>query len=546
MSIWSRIFGMEKNPEYQLGIKYFNQGKYGLAVEQLEKVVKELGPHDPVYALGMFYAAESHVHLGKALFHAGDLDAAFHHFSIAIKENPTYPDLYYSMGVIYHRQDKLDESIGMLQRAIELNKDYFEAVCYLGIVLFEKGEREEADRVFERALKLGAENPSPISKFLSDHLSGKETDIPPLAAIKEIIKTDSDYDAYVREGIDAYNTGNFEQASRVLREAVNLYPHYADLRFKLGLSLLRWGKYEASREELREALKINENYTEARFYLGVAFLEEKMFKEALPHFEIAVSEKPGYADLQCYLGATHFYLGDLKQARESLEKSLELSPLYAKAQYYYGLLLYTLGDCHSAVEHLVRGRTGEGKPSQENLSLALVLLREGNLEEAMNVLNELLEAGEESADILYFIGEVYLRMNRTAEAENFFRRSLKINGNFLRAREKLALILIRREDYEGAERILDSNGDNFADLYKIMGDIQFYKENLDQAEAYYLKSLEVNSEYGGAIVSLALTLRKKGRDAEALEQLQHLLEFDPENVVARNLLGSGPLDLDPD
>ncbi|MBN2072084.1 MAG: tetratricopeptide repeat protein [Candidatus Krumholzibacteriota bacterium] len=544
MSIWGRIFGLEKNPEYELGIEYFNQGKYGLAVEALEKAITDLGPSDPVYALGMFYAAESHVHLGTALFHSGDLDGAFRHFEIAVRENPTYPDLYYRMGVIYHQRGSLEEAVAMLEKAIDLNSSYFEAVCYLGIILHEKGETEDADEVLAKALELVAENPSPISKFLSDHMASRETDIPPLARIREYVKADSEFEICVKDGIEAYNTGDFTLAISAFRDASALHPDYADIRFKLGLSLLRGEQRSEARKELHNALEINESYTEARFYLGIAYLDEKMFREALPHFEQAVREKPGYADLQCYLGATYFYLGEIAKGRSSLEESLRISPHYSKAEYYYGLLLYESGEKEKAIEYLSRGIGDHDKPDNADISLALVHLREDNLEEAMYVLKEILKTGGESADILYFIGDVYMRMKRTGEAEEFFRRSLAINSHYTRAREKLASILIRREEYQQAEELLESNGDNFADLYKIMGDIQFYKGNLGQAETYYRKSLKINSEYSEAIISLALTIRKKGSDKEAEELLRNLLKFDPENVVARNLVGDGAIGLD--
>ena len=55
----------------------------------------------------------------------------------------------------------------------------------------------------------------------------------------------------------------------------------------------------------------------------------------------------------------------------------------------------------------------------------------------------------------------------------------------------------------------------------------------------------MNHEYGEATISLALTLRKKGREAEAADLLGKILEVEPENVLARNLVGRGPLDLEP-
>ncbi|MCK4538095.1 MAG: tetratricopeptide repeat protein [Candidatus Krumholzibacteria bacterium] len=531
--------GLEKNPDYELGIRYFNDGNYQLAVEQLEKAIEKLGSSDPVYALGMFYAAESHVHLGTSLFHGGDLDGAFEHFSVAIRENPTYPDLYYRMGVIYHSRGDFDNSIDMLSRALELNDNYFEAVCYLGIVVFEKGEREKADQIFSRALKLGAENPSPVSKFLSEHMASRETEIPPLARLREYVKSDTEFEISLKDGIEAFNTGDFDLAIRAFSDAVRVHPDYADIRFKLGLSFLREKKSGEAEAEFARSLELNENYTEARYYLGLSFLDQGMFKEALPHFERAASEKPGYADLQCHLGATLFYLGELDKARIVLEKTLELSPDYSRAQYYYGLLLYEMGDKKRAVELLTTGIRGNDKPEGAILSIALIHLRENNLEDAMAVLREMLEAGVESADVMYFIGEVYLRMKNIESAEEYFRRSLSVNPRYLRARERLAMLLIHRGDYKEAEDLLDSNGDNFADLFKIMGDIQFYKGMLDRAEDYYRKSLDVNSEYGEAMVSLALTLRKKGMENKADELLRRLLEIDPENIVARNLISVG-------
>jgi tetratricopeptide (TPR) repeat protein len=536
---------VEKNPGYELGIRYFNEGRYDEAVESLEKAIESLGPGDPTYALGMFYAAEAHVHLGTARFHAGDLDAAFRHFSIAVKENPTYPDLYYRMGVIHHQRGELDEALDMLGRAIGLNESYFEAVCFLGIVLYEKERKEDADAAFKRALELGAENPGPISKFLSDHIAGRATEIPPLARLREMMYTDTDFDSLMREGVESYNTGHYDRAIELFTEAAAVHPDYADVFFKLGLSMLRHGDHEQARAAFLDALRINEGYTEARFYLGVSYLDERLYREALPHFERAAGEKPGYADLQCYLGATYFYLGELKKAQAVLDRALKLSPGYPKARYYYGLLLYAIGEKKDAVEYLSGGIGELDRPGSASVNLALVHLKEGNLEEAMHVLNDILEAGGESADVLYFLGEVYMRMDRLSEAEELFRRSLGINPSFLRAKEKLAVLLVRRKEYREAEEVLGNNGEDFADIYKIMGDIKYYRGDLDDAEDLYRRSLDVNSEYSEAVISLALTLRKKGREEEAGKLLDKILEVEPENVLARNLVGRGPLDLEP-
>ncbi|HVO76763.1 MAG TPA: tetratricopeptide repeat protein [Candidatus Bathyarchaeia archaeon] len=544
MSLWGRIFGINRNPEYERGIRYYNEGKYELAVAELEKAIPKAGKDDPIYALGMFYAAESHAHIGTAKFLGGDPEEALTHFQKAVHENPTYPDIYYRMGVIHHRLGRPAEATVNLRRAVELNPNYFEAICYLGIVLYETGSRDEADEIFKKALKIGSESPSPISKFLSDHLAGRETDIPPLTSLKQVIRSDAEFDTALREGIEAFNMGIFEDAVRHFSAASEIHPDYADVRFKLALAHLRAGSHAEARKGLEAAISINPQYAEAYFYLGVSHLDERRYREALEQFEKAALIKPDFADLQCFLGSTYFYLGELDKARIALERSLKLSPGYGKARYYYGLLLYALGDRKHAIEHLSDATKGEDKKGAVDLSFALVHLREGNLEEAMVVLRDILEAGGESADILYFIGECYLRMEKPSEAERFFRHSLEVNPHFLRAKEKLAHVMIRNGEYEAAEKILDPPESDFADLYKILGDIKFYRGELEAAERFYRKSLGVNSEYSEANLSLALTLRNEGREAEAEELLKKLIEHDPENVLARNLLGRGPLDFE--
>jgi tetratricopeptide (TPR) repeat protein len=544
VSLWGKIFGINKNPEYELGIKLYNEGKYELAVAELEKAIPKAGKADPFYALGMFYAAESHAHIGTAKYLAGDPNEALVHFQKAVQENPTYPDVFYRMGVINHRLGKLDESVANLRSAIELNPSYFEATCYLGIVLHERGEKDEADTVFKRALAIGAEGPNPISKFLSEHLAGCETCIPPLASLKQMMRSDTEFDDAVKEGIEAYNTGNFDSAVQSFTTALAIHPDYADLRFKLALAFLRRGDHDDAKRELASALAINPAYMEAYFYLGITNLDQRLYREAIAHFEKAASIKPDYADLQCYLGATYFYLGELDRARGAIEKSLALSPGYAKARFYYGLLLYALGDRKRAIEYLSDATKHEERKSAVDLSFALVHLREGNLEQAMIVLKDILDAGGESADVLYFLGECYLRTERPVDAERFFRRALEINPRFLRAKEKLAHIMIGKGAYEEAEKILDPLETDFADLIKILGDIKFYRGDLAAAERLYRESLGVNAEYSEAGLSLALTLRNEGREEEAETLLKKIIEHDPENVIARNLFGRGPLDLE--
>lgn len=535
---------MGKNPEYEKGIKFYNEQKYEKAIEQLEKATDSIGRDDPTYALGMFYAAEAHVHIGTALYFSGDIEEALKHFEKAVGENPTYPDLYYRMGVINYRKGNKEKALRMLEKAIELNPAYFEAVCYLGIILYEDDRKEDADKQFKKALELSADRKTPVSKFLSDHLESCKTNIPSISSLKGIFDAGVEFNSMIKNGVEKFNMGKFDEAVESFEEIKEIHPDYADIRFKLALSYMKAGNYSRADAEFKEALKINQDYTEAQFYLGILLFDQKRFIEALPHFREAVSKTDNYTDMKSYLGATLLYLGRYEEAKSLLEEVVKDTPCYSQALYYYGLLLYSTGETSKAVDVLQKGMKEGEKTGSNNINLALIQIRTGDMEGAMVTLKNIIEAGFKSADVYYFVGEVYLRTGRVEEAEAYYRKALGVNNEYLRAREKLTYIMIKKENYEEAERIIGDNEKGYADIYKIMGDIQNYMKNYEKAENYYRKSLEVNSEYTDVLLSLAIVLRNKGESEKAQSFLKKLIEIQPDNLAARNLLGEGPLNID--
>jgi len=370
VSLWGKIFGINKNPEYELGIKLYNEGKYELAVAELEKAIPKAGKADPFYALGMFYAAESHAHIGTAKYLAGDPNEALVHFQKAVQENPTYPDVFYRMGVINHRLGKLDESVSNLRSAIELNPSYFEATCYLGIVLHERGEKDEADgRVQARARDRSGRPQS--DQQVPERAPRRLRDVhSPLAALKQMMRSDTEFDDAVNEGIEAYNTGNSIPPCGRFTAALAIHPDYADLRFKLALAFLRSGDHDdAKRSSQRRSRSIRATWR--RIFTSASRTSTSgSIARPIAHFEKPASIKPDYADLQCYARGDLFLS---RRARPGAEpRSRNRSPsrrIYAKARFYYGLLLYALGDRKRAIEYLSDATQARGAQERRRSQL---------------------------------------------------------------------------------------------------------------------------------------------------------------------------------
>ena len=169
MSLFTKLFGLGDSDHYNKGIEYYNRGEYDKAVVEFEEVVATItDTSDPYYQLGMFYAAETHAHLGFAFYQQGNLTRAEEQFRSAIDENARYPDLHYHLGVICEKQGRHDEAIEALQSAVTINPEYMEAYCQLAIALSESGRSDEAVKAFEKATKFGLSVPMPDTPHIAE------------------------------------------------------------------------------------------------------------------------------------------------------------------------------------------------------------------------------------------------------------------------------------------------------------------------------------------------------------------------------------------
>lgn len=67
-----------------------------------------------------------------------------------------------------------------------------------------------------------------------------------------------------------------------------------------------------------------------------------------------------------------------------------------------------------------------------------------------------------------------------------------------------------------------------------LGCVAFYKGNLGDAEAYFVRALALDPEYMDARANLALLFERQGRIADARLLYEAVLRADPRNARARN------------
>ena len=117
-------------------------------------------------------------------------------------------------------------------------------------------------------------------------------------------------------GLQASTNGDWPEAVRQFRQAVELAPENAAMRQNLGTALVRVGDARTALAELREAVRLDERLAGSHYLLGVLLERGGRDREAIDHLTLAVTHDPN-------LDAVHLRLADALRRTGRLEASLD-------------------------------------------------------------------------------------------------------------------------------------------------------------------------------------------------------------------------------
>ena len=548
-SLLKKLFGNRRNDDYTAGIALYNAGHYEEAIERFEAAVSGAAESSTTYRLGVFYAAEAHANIGRACLKAQHYDEARVHLEMAIEETPNFPDLQYGLGVSLFMAGQEEESLPCFQRALEINPDYVEARCFLAVALDARGKRDEARQELRSVTGRGSEIPIQVNRFLMVHLKERETLLPEVAPVLELLESGAEFRELYCEGITQFNVGNNELAADLLERVAEMKPHYADIQCQLGLARLKCGRLEGAVSALRNALTVNPRFMEAAYFLGAALLREGRYLEAEEALAYAHELGGNSTDVLFHLAQCRFHLGQHEAAGTILEELLERNPALSQARYLLGLLRHFTGRHEEALDLLREALSQNPHLSAAELDMAQIYSQRGEWGDAEAIFKRLMGENSGDATLFGFVGQAHLARGQVEEALDDFCKALELDpanlyalkgrirselrlGRNAKARSVLAPVLAAHADYP--------------DLLKLSGDIHFRQGDFVAAESEYRRALSCSPHYLEAHLALALALRNQGRAGEAAELLQRLTERHPDNLELRRLLNHDFVDLNED
>jgi tetratricopeptide (TPR) repeat protein len=208
------------------------------------------------------------VELGRAALAQADYQRAVDHLTSALALNPEITAIHYPLGMAYRGLGELEKAAEHLER---------------------RGSSGSRRTMTEIPI------PDPL-----------------LAALSGIVQTPQ---IYRERGLDAAAAGNWSEAVKNFRLAVDADPGHAGMRANLAAALERVNEARGALEQYEQALRLDPDLAEGHF--GLADLLERggRDQEALSAFKAAVAANPNFI-------AAQLRLADALRRTDQLEESL--------------------------------------------------------------------------------------------------------------------------------------------------------------------------------------------------------------------------------
>lgn len=487
-----------------------------------------------------------------------DFSGAAESYREAVELEPTVPELWADLGLMYHESGKHDEAIRSFKEAIRLNASLFVPQLFLGIEFLESKKPEAAVPFLEKAEKL---NPIDLQAALNLGKAYSLLDRPDHAA-----------DAYFRATRLAPNNGNtwlslgmayLQQVESDARRMNSTYNHspYVSLRTaetfadegklidaenaykaaiasaslapcvhaEFGITLLREKKVTKAREQFETETKTESHCGLAALGIAVAEAAEGDSNAALKALTSIAADDPGF--IQSNMQLFHDALS-ADQARSLVE--------LARKQQSAGDIPIDLG---SIVEQAllsdtlpIPGTNDAGTsqstraPLPANAEVLYAAGKYSTCDQALKPALETLDGAKQQllAACSFYTGD-FLTTSMAAERQKANPATLA-RGLYweTKADQKLAIAALTRAGE------IDADSPR---MHVLLGDIFRQKRRWDDAELEYRKAVALDPRSHAARLSLAIVLFSELKTDEASNIDQSLLAQDPGDPEANFLAG---------
>ncbi|NBC48508.1 MAG: PEP-CTERM system TPR-repeat protein PrsT [Gammaproteobacteria bacterium] len=573
----------EEHPavSYVRGLIAFHQQRYQDARTELEESLSL----DPNYLPALFYLGatqyalenwqQAEVYLSRytrrvpasseaarllalARLQGGDSERAKNALNLVLQQDPEDRAALGMMSNLYLAQGRADEALHHLRKVIAMEPDSAATRAQLGIALLQKGEREEGFSELDRAIELTPDGAPrlEIAIILERLRSGEVQQA--LERLERLQERDAIAAGlyYNLKGIAHAGLGDMETARATFSEGLAKVPpeQKPDLANNLARIMARSGENEEAQELLTETLAESPDHLGLLFSLARLKAGADDFTGSQSLLERAVSAHPAALQPRLALAELHLIANRPTDALRVLREAEQQRSSEQDSNRPAGWLsmmataLLNTGDREAAAEML--SELHEQRPDAANVSFMLgrLLIEQGDRNQARALLEEALQEHPDHLGIRVTIVELLTLEDRLDEATEYLAVAQESHPDHPQVLARAGAIAFEqdspREAVDRFQRALEQ-APNDRYITRALAQAQLKAGDAAAAVETLSDWLERVPNDDGMRMLQANLLLQLGRDQEAVDAFQQLLNNGQENPVVLNNLAWLLRDTDP-
>uniref|UniRef100_A0AAY4D765 dolichyl-phosphate-mannose--protein mannosyltransferase n=1 Tax=Denticeps clupeoides TaxID=299321 RepID=A0AAY4D765_9TELE len=311
--------------------------------------------------------------LGNLLKSQGKEEEAERMLLDSLRFGPHFADAYSSLASLYAEQKRFSEANEIYLRGIESCPDSSDLHNNYGVFLVDTGDSERAAVHYQHAVRLKPAHYVAmvnLGRLLRSANDNKEAE----SWYKRALQVTRKGDILTLLGALYYNTGRYEEALQVYREAVVLQPDSTEIYLALAQVLAMSGHSKEAEEMTTEIISKSSSCVECYRLLSAIYSKHGNHTQALDALDKALLQNPSDAAVRAELyfskGNQLREMNQLDEAFESYKLAVELNPDQSQAWMNMGGIQHIKGDYSAARVYYKRALllTPGSKLLKENLA----------------------------------------------------------------------------------------------------------------------------------------------------------------------------------
>ncbi|MFQ3588317.1 MAG: tetratricopeptide repeat protein [Fimbriimonadaceae bacterium] len=292
-SLAGKWFGFHRDPDYDAGARFFEQGELEDAVAAFDRCIAN-GRDKLAVRLAVVGRIEASIALSDRLCAEGAPARAAEILEGSVQLQPDYADLHFRLAKCRGAAGDQKGRGEALEAALAINPNFAEAILHQGVLWITEGREEEGFARIERAIAIDNRfGGIAFRRALRAYREGKPEEVR-LHLDELLSQSGDDVSRCLAQASLLAARGELVQASREYERAIAMAPRYPDIRCRYGQTLLELDLLSDAEAQFRVAIELNPNYAEPYAQLGLALRRQNREEEALAAFRSALKLDPSH------------------------------------------------------------------------------------------------------------------------------------------------------------------------------------------------------------------------------------------------------------